>query len=403
MLKVFYIIDTLQPGGAERSLLEILRHLRGIEAQVCQIYLGDGLKSAFEKNGITVHSLQLRSKYGYVTAIRKVLRILRRETPDLIHTVLARADIIGRAAGRFAGRFAGIPVISSFVNESYSPVRFRNMRTTLRFKLRLVQLLDRATASWVFHFVSNSEASKQSNCKALHLANDKVSVIYRGRDPGEFSNPDERRISNLRKELALPDDVPMILNIGRLFPQKGQHDLLQAFRIVRNQCQVRLMIAGDGPLRDSLASSINKLDLAGSVSLLGHRSDVNDLLHLANVFAFPSHFEGHPGALVEAMFAAVPIVASDIPVHRETISDGVSGLLVPLHESEKMAEAILWILENDEDARKMAENAQRTACERFRIENISAQYEDLYQEVFQKWKERHENPSSLAKAPAERR
>ena len=122
-----------------------------------------------------------------------------------------------------------------------------------------------------------------------------------------------------------------------------------------------LLLAGEGPERDNIDQQIHRMGLEGQVRLLGRRDDIPQLLALADVFVFPSHYEGHPGAVIEAMFAGKPIVASDTPVHRETISDGESGLLVPLRSPAPLAEAMLILLRDRELAGRLG-NASAGDC-----------------------------------------
>jgi glycosyltransferase involved in cell wall biosynthesis len=146
------------------------------------------------------------------------------------------------------------------------------------------------------------------------------------------------------------------------------------------------LIAGEGDQRPKLESLIRDLNLSEIVSLPGTRRDIPGLLAMANVFAFSSTLEGHPGALVEAMFAACPIVATDIPVHRETITSGETGLLVPPTSPEAMAQAIIWMLEHPTQAKEMGHQARVVALQRFHIDQIAAQYEALYETLVQQWR-----------------
>jgi glycosyltransferase involved in cell wall biosynthesis len=376
--KVLCVIDTLEVGGAETSLLEILKRAEKIEPLVCSIYAGGKLKAAFEDAQIPTVSFDLKGKYRYWTATRRILALIHKERPHLIHTTLARSHFVGRTAGRLSGT----PVVSSFVNDSYSARRYERLNLIVRLKLRVTQLLDRITARWAFHFIANSQTIKSSMQQSLGIPEGKVSVIYRGRDPSLQSNHDP----SLRQALSLREDVPIILNVGRLILQKAQKDLIRAIAQVRNEHPVRLLIAGEGPYRPNLTALIQDLQLSETISLLGQRNDVPSLLHLADVFVFPSYYEGHPGALVEAMFAGCPIIASDISVHRETIRHQETGLLVPVEQSQAIAEAILWMLRHPEESHRMGKRAREVASHRFHINHVVNQYEQLCMEVLNRWR-----------------
>ncbi len=191
--------------------------------------------------------------------------------------------------------------------------------------------------------------------------------------------------------------------MGRLALAKNQAELIRAMpAILRQAPNCRLLIAGEGPLRPSLEALIAELDLAGSVQLLGNRDDIPQLLYVADVFVFPSLFEGHPGALVEAMFAARPIVASAIPVHGETLLDGQAGALVPLGDANALAQAIVDLLRNPAHAATLGQCARATALERFDIRHIAAQHEALYADVLQLGGPRIEDHAGCTKAAAPR-
>jgi glycosyltransferase involved in cell wall biosynthesis len=373
----------LEVGGAERSLLEILPRLRGTECVMCHVYVGDSLRAAYEEAGIGVISLDLPDKYGFAKAVSKVREIASGLKPDLLHTTLFRSDVVGR----WVGSRLDVPVISSFVNDSYAPARWRRLGPTGRLKLLLVRSLDAWTARWASYFVAISESVKEANARALGIPRDKITVIYRGREPQQFAAPPSSVIAGLRASLGLIPEVPVLLNVARLIERKGQADLIQAMSAVLEVVpNARLLIAGDGAYRRTLENLISELGLSESVQLLGTREDIPHLLHLADCFVFPSHYEGHGGALVEAMMAGCPIVAADTPVHREAVTHQESGLLVPVGDSAAIAEGILRLLQRPTGAKEMGERARRVAMERFHIDHIAAQHEALYERVLREWR-----------------
>ncbi|MCE7979660.1 MAG: glycosyltransferase family 1 protein [Caldilinea sp. CFX5] len=382
-MKILYLIDTLEIGGAEKSILEIASHFCTVTPIVCHLYPGDRLKAAYEQAGIHTISLNLPGKYSFSQAILAIQAILNREQVDMLHTTLFRADMVGRVAGHRLD----IPVISSFVNEAYTPLRLEKSSLLSRVKLRGIQIMDALTARWCTHFTANSETIKTANAKALCLPASKITVIYRGRDPKQYGQAPSDRIEQLRKEFDLHPSRPVLLNVARLLQRKGQRELVQAMAEIRKiYSTALLLIVGEGGYRPDLEQLIHELDVAHNVKLIGQRDDISELLHLSDVFIFPSHYEGYPGALVEAMFAGCPIVASDIPVHREAIEPGKTGILTTVKEPLELAQSVITMLRNREDASRMGQNAQQVALGRFKIEGVAAQHEQLYTEVLQKRK-----------------
>ena len=373
-MKVLYLIDTLEVGGTEQSLLAIARHFRDTEAVICHVYQGSTLRAAYEAAGIPVISLGVEAHYGFVEAIRSVRKLLKTLRPDVLHVNLFRSGVIGRVAGRLEG----VPVVDSFVNDSYAETRIAGLGAGRVAKLRAVQVLDALTARWVRRFTSNSHAVARSNARALGVPSHRITVIHRGRDPRPYACG---AVEPAMLEGGDGSEI-VFLNVGRLLERKGQAELLQAFGAVRAQCpDAHLFIAGEGAYREELEALRGHLGLGDHVHLLGQRSDIPALLAAADVFVFPSHYEGHSGALIEAMFAQRPIVATDIPENRESVEHGLTALLVPPRNPEALAQAMFRMVEQPAEAHGMAKEARRVAMERFDIRQIAEQHEALYRSV----------------------
>jgi glycosyltransferase involved in cell wall biosynthesis len=148
-----------------------------------------------------------------------------------------------------------------------------------------------------------------------------------------------------RSELGLPPDATLLLSVGRLHRQKGQLDLIRAAGGVHEQRpDVRVLIAGDGPDRARLEGALDELRARDAVTVLGHRDDIPRLMAAADLFVFPSHFEGTPFAMLEAMANGLPVVAATFGGADEVIDDGQNGLLVPVGQPDALRDAILAAL-----------------------------------------------------------
>lgn len=378
--KILYLIDTLEIGGAERSLLDIARRLdrKQFAPLVCSIYKGATLQPEFERAGVPVVPLGLDGKYQFPRAYRRLKKLIRQERPDLVHTTLFRADQIGRAAAKWTGT----PVVSSFVNTSYDPVRLVDNPHLSRWKLNALKLMDRVSSRWVTRFHAVAASVRDNNCRHLRIDPRRVDVVYRGRRTGDFEPQNDGTAERLRDQLLPKGVCPVLLNVGRLIDQKGQQYLLRAMPKVLVHCpNAHLAIAGDGWLRSDLETLAQRLDVTEHVSFLGSRDDVPDLLRAADIFVFPSLFEGLPGALVEAMLAGKAIVASDIPVAREMIQHETNGILVPQMTIASLADAIVQLNNAPLYAKRLGEQAQLFARERFDIELVVDQMHAFYQRV----------------------
>lgn len=401
-IRILHLIDTLERGGAEQSLLEITARMDRTRFQpmVCAVYGGDALRPQFEAAGVTVHPLGLSAKYGFVRAARQVRRLVRQLEPAVLHTSLFRAG----QTGRFVGRSLGIPIISSWTGTPYSQARRRWDPAAQSWKLPALRLLDMFTARWVTRFHSVSAAVAEENQRALRVSPDRVSVVYRGRDLERLDAVSREEIQAVRQELSLGEPAgvspgveefeiarrqsslgtrsPVLLNVGRLVPPKGQLQLLQMMRQLRERLpQAVLLVAGDGPEKKVLADEIVAARLQDHVRLLGTRRDVPALLKASDVFVFPSHYEGLPGALVEAMLAGLPIVASDIPMHREFLEHERSALLVDSPSPSEMAAAVGRLAGDRGLAASLADEACRRARRLFDIRTVVRQMEELFAAV----------------------
>jgi glycosyltransferase involved in cell wall biosynthesis len=184
-------------------------------------------------------------------------------------------------------------------------------------------------------------------------------------------------VSALRDRLALSADARVILCVGRLSSEKGQADLLAALRLLRRdrpQLAIKLILVGDGIERPTLERVSAAPDLASCVIFAGHTSNVWAYYSLADVLALPSHSEGSPNALLEAMAAGVPIVACKVGGVPETVEDGSSALLVPPSNPAAMASALARVLEDRALAARLVTNASERLVTRFSPE---ARYQAL--------------------------
>jgi glycosyltransferase involved in cell wall biosynthesis len=174
---------------------------------------------------------------------------------------------------------------------------------------------------------------------------------------------------------------PVIGTVGRLVPQKGHRHLLEALsQLKKRGMSFSLMIVGNGPLRSELESQVEELGLSGDVSFLGHREDVYDLLSSFDIFVLPSEFEGLPFALLEAMAARRPIIASDVDGIGDAIVDEENGLLVPSKDPGALAAALERLVGEDRLRQELGNNA-RSAVARFDLPRMIARTEELYESL----------------------
>ena len=335
---VLYVINSLGPGGAERSLAEMLPGLadRGIAGRVvCFTEVRGGVQRSVVGSGAPVGFLRAKSFPG---RIRELRSIIGRTEPDVVHTTIFEADVIGRLSALRTGR----RLVTSLVNTSYEPERLADPNVS-RLKLEAARRVDRATVRITRpHFHAVSEAVKESAVRRLGVPTSHIDVIPRGRDRGRLGapSPDRRRTARRRFSIA-PADT-MLLSVGRQEYQKDQLTLLRALPLLERRIpRLRLLVAGrEGNATDDLRATVSALRLERRVRFLGHTEDVPDLLAAADVFAFPSRYEGFGGALIEALALGTPIVASDIPPTREVCPTRRHALLFTPGSTSELADRV---------------------------------------------------------------
>ncbi|MBZ9631486.1 glycosyltransferase family 4 protein [Salegentibacter sp. LM13S] len=381
MKKVLYLFDTLQRGGAETSTLEIGARLKNWEPIVVSLYKGTELKKDFENKGIKVYALDKNTRFSIITLKNEIQNIINEEEPDLIHSNLFMADQFAR----YLGKKNNIPVINSFVNDSYSPERIELLPFKQKTSLSVYHFIDRLMAPRVTRFMSLTHAIIANNSKALNIDPTKVKVIHRGRNFQELWNKiDEEKVSYIRSKYG---QGPILLTVARLLIRKGYLESIKAFKNVSEKYpDATYLIAGRGHDQMVIESLIKELDLEDKVFLLGNRNDVPSLLKAADIFLFPSHYEGQGGALVEAMLMGKQIIATRIPVLEESVKNKFSARLFAYRDPEDMAEKIIWALKNPELMNEYAVNARKEAEARFDIAKIAMEHEKFYTDVVSNYK-----------------
>lgn len=252
------------------------------------------------------------------------------------------------------------------------------------FGLRLVRVGARRTIfplrsgrlyRWGLHCVVCPSRASAAACQAAGIASSRIAVIHDGVDPRRLATADKQRgREKLRKLFNLSpeaDSAVFIIHVGKLTPAKGQRDLLEAFAAVAPAFPGSLLVlVGDGEERCALEAHIHALGLDGRALLAGFREDVLDLMAGADLFVFPSRQEGLGGAVMEALFLGLPVIASTaggIPELFEGLQDASSVVrLVPPGDVTALRDALAQSLQLDPSARcGWGERARAYACERF--------------------------------------
>jgi glycosyltransferase involved in cell wall biosynthesis len=290
-------------------------------------------------------------------------RLLRRERIDVVHAHKFGSNVWGT----LVGRLARVPVIVAHEHTwsfEGQPVR--------RFLDR--ELIGRGSTV----FVAVSEEDRRRMIEVEGVKPEKLLFVPNGIEP---RSP---RGSDVRAELGIPVDAPLIGAVGVLRPQKALDVLVRAVApLVREHTDLRVLIVGEGPERQALTDLIAGEGVGDRVLLTGFRDDIPDVLGALDVAVSSSAFEGSPLAMMEFMEAARPIVATSVGGVPDLIDDGVHGRLVRAGDLEGLREALREMLNDREAARRMGERAQERRRREFDLEVVVRRFEALYERLAQ--------------------
>jgi glycosyltransferase involved in cell wall biosynthesis len=357
-----HLIESDGPGGAERMLASIAAELQagGSHNVVIVPAAGEGwLARELSGTGVQFELYRLDRPFSPPFA-RWMADVFRRHRITLAHS----HEFTMAVYGAWAARRAGIGHLFTMHGSRYYAERLRR-RVALRAAC----------------FISSSVVSVSRNL-ARHLAHDlwirpsRIVTIPNGVRPPALVQ------SSLRQELGLAGTDRLVVAVGNLYPVKGHRYLLEALaQLASRYPALHVAIAGRGELEESLRTRARELDVAGRFHLLGLRSDIANVLAGADVFALPSLSEGVPLALLEAMLAGRPVVASAVGEVPIVLDGGRAGFLVPPQDTAALATALSTLLSNDVLTRRLAAAAQTRALERYTFDAMMESYAALYRKA----------------------
>jgi glycosyltransferase involved in cell wall biosynthesis len=283
-----------------------------------------------------------------------------------VQTTLAEATL----TGRFAAAGTRVPVLTSLVNQLYTPERMADphVRASAVRALRAVDVWSARHLTAHFHAITRSV--KRWAVATLRVPGERITVIERGRDAVRLGDRSPARRARARASLGLSDESDVIVAVGRQEYQKGHRFLLEAMpAVVASAPSAVLLLAGrEGAETPHLRSLAARPEIAEAVRFLGYRDDLPDVLAASDVFAFPSLWEGLGGAVLEAMALGVPIVASALDPVREVVEDGRCASLVPPQDAAAIAAAITSMLREPDRARTLGDRGREIFGRRFTLE-----------------------------------
>lgn len=358
-MRVVFVNSMRSMGGGERWLLEAAEGLRdrGHEVAVAA-RTGSVLAERSAGGGHRLLRIPMRGDLD-AGSIFRLARWLRQLRADVVSVNIERAVRIGCAAARLAGS----PAIVE--------------RRGLNFRVRPTALNRHIYGTCLSRVIANCSAIRDDLVSSGLVSAERVTVIPNGIDPARVPTGGGGAV---RHELGVDAGAPLVAVVGRLVPDKGHRDAIEAFALaLRRQPAARLLIAGSGKLRAELEEVARSLTPPGSVVFAGERSDVPAVLDAADALLVSSHREGSPHVVLEAMVAGTPVVATAIAGIPEMIEDGRSGFLVTAGFPDEAAAALSRLLEDGELSRRLAAEAGRRVRERFSLAAMIASVERCFE------------------------
>jgi glycosyltransferase involved in cell wall biosynthesis len=395
---VVHIITKLELGGAQQNTLFTLSHLdrgRFVPYLIAgrgglldeEARCSDGLRTTWVPSLIR-EIRPVRDLWALLALRRQLIRIRREAGPVMIvHTHSSKAGIVGRWAARLAGAAAIIHTYHGFGFHNEQP----------RWVRRVFIWLEQLTSMVTDGVIVVSKANQRLG-EALGLFGPPGTKGVDGRPPSilirsgiDFSTFQSvesdrgadaaRRRIELRTALGVATEAPVVLTVACLKPQKAPRDIIAvAGRVLCREPDAYFLIAGDGELRPELEALIRADGLQERVMLLGWRRDISRLLRAADLFLLTSRWEGLPRAILEALLAGLPVVATAVDGVTDVVHDGVNGYVVPVGDTKLMADRLVEILQSPELRRKMSVAASALPAE-FEIHAMVRRQETLYTNV----------------------
>jgi len=376
---ILFLGTQMAVGGAQRVLLDQARwfHDAGYTVTAAFFYDKENLREQWQtQNLFPIINLGARQADGnhFINAARllgaliRLWKLLRNERIDVIETFTPHSNVLGIPVAWLAG----------------CPVRIATHHTKIEGAARS---LDRFHG-WVVnsglasHMVAVSDQVRMLAICDEGVRPEHIQVILNGITLPKPQNTPTVTRAQLERKFSIDAQSPLILTVGRLTVQKGQTYLLAAApKVLARFPNIYFAIAGAGHQRSNLIAQAADLGIQDAVKFLGKRADIPDLLAAADLFVLPSLWEGLPLALLEAMGAGKPVVATRVEGVEDVLDDGRNGYLVPPANADALARALIQILSEGEDVwRLFGERGKRLIVKEYTIDRACQQYEQLFLE-----------------------
>lgn len=357
---ILWLQTGAQIGGTEMMNFRTWCGLndRGIRVQVCFLDEPGPVSDLYRAAGC--EPVHLCYHQRPLPAIwRELHQLLSAHPPHIIQIFGTRANLLGRFAARRYSQAVVICGQRSVGSGSWWP-----------------RYVERATSRWVDFYIANSHAGARWLAQQAHVPPAKIRAIHSGLDAAPFM---QAMRGQIRPSLPIPPDTPLIVSVGNLRKVKDQQTLIQAVHRLQQQGHnFHLLLVGDGQQRAALEQLTRDLNLADHITFMGRRADVSAILADADIKVLSSRSEGLPAAIMEAMAAGLPVVATAVGGVPELLQDGLTGRLIPPDDAPALADALATLLTNSSLRQQYGRAAQQRLLTHFALPDKVAELVQVY-------------------------
>jgi len=369
-IRVLQLVPSLNMGGMENQLLSFVRTFDRNRFEIIICCIGNGLLiESFRKENVKVIVLNKKPYAIGLYTLPKLVKVMKNKKIDIIHCRSFQAGL----RGLLAAKIAGVPIII----KSYHGLNL--------WKKSHLLLLDRFMSLFTDKFIVVSNARRELMLKREKIRPEKVITIYNGVNGKRFDI--KINIARQKREFGISETSKVVGIVASLTKVKDHKTFLNAAALIyRKLPNVYFLIVGDGELRNELELYCKQLSINSHVIFTGSRKDIPKMLSIMDIFVLSSLREDLCNALLEAMSARRPVVATNVGGNPEVVLEGETGFLVEPRNPEKMAEKILKLLNNCILSKSMGNKGRKRVEYVFsakkNAEEIEAVYRHLYEKIF---------------------
>jgi glycosyltransferase involved in cell wall biosynthesis len=382
-LRILSLVEATTINAVAKNILEFHRSANELSQSAADFPGIEGVVVTFERGrerseapnefvtaarelGLAVDVIHERRRFD-LSVLPKLRKVISERGPGIVVTHSVKSHFL---------------LWRSHISRQHPWVAFHHGYTSTDRKMRVYNRLDRWSLPSADRLITVCHAFARELSRNTGVALDKISVLHNSIRPQ--SPPPDTEVQALRSSFGVADDERLVLAVGRLSKEKAHIDLIAAFSHLREsnrEVKARLIIVGDGPERKRLEAAADSFGCKERVIFAGPLSDVWPFYFATDVFALPSHSEGSPNVLLEAMAAGIPVVATEVGGVPEMVEPDQGALLVPPCDPPALAAAIARVLTNKDLAQRLTANASALVATRYTPENYVRSLVEIYREV----------------------